>query len=84
MEKRIAIGIWKAMSAAEDRARKSIQTKNFNKFVAVANLNNGDAFFDEVLMLFHSSLGMLSNFFKFFLFSNFICLLLIKSINTFP
>ena len=56
MEKRATIGIWKAMSTAEDWARKSIQIKSFDKFVAVANLHNKDAFFEDVPIFFHSSL----------------------------
>ena len=53
-EHRITVGIWKAMTTAEDKARKSIRSKSFEKYVAVANLKNGNEFFDEVRHLYLS------------------------------
>lgn len=47
-EKKTAIGIWKAMSFVEEKAWKSHQSKNFEKYIAIANSKNDDAFFDEV------------------------------------
>ena len=46
------VGIWRAMVAAEDRARKSMRTKSFEKYVSVANKKHGQEFFDEVPLLF--------------------------------
>ena len=65
MEKRTIVGVWKAMSAVEDWARKSTWLKSFNKFVPIVNSKNGDAFFEEVLMLFHSFLLMLLTSYNF-------------------
>ena len=48
-EQRTALGIWKAMMSAEDKARKSYRSKSFEKYIAVANNINGDEFFHEVL-----------------------------------
>ena len=40
------------MLKAEHKIVKAIGAKNFEKYVSVANKNNGDAFFDEVCLLF--------------------------------
>ena len=52
MEDRNGRDIFKVMTAAEEKARKSLPSKSFKKYVAVANSKNGDAFFDEVHLLF--------------------------------
>lgn len=53
-QERTAIGVFKAMSSAEEKARKSYRSKSFEKYIAVANPKNGEAFFDEVLHLLAS------------------------------
>ena len=40
------------MLKAKHKNVKAICTKNFEKYVFVANKNNGDAFFDKVCLLF--------------------------------
>jgi hypothetical protein len=47
-EHRTALGIWKAMTSAEERARKSYRSKSFEKYIAIANNNNGEEFFQKV------------------------------------
>ena len=39
------------MNIVEDKARKSIWKKSFEKYVVVVNKKDGDAFFDEVFFL---------------------------------
>ena len=39
------------MLKAEQKMVKAICAKNFEKYLSVANKNNGDAFFDEVSLL---------------------------------
>ena len=58
LEQRIAVRIWRAMINAEDKARKSIHSKSFEKYIAIANKKNGEEFFDEMhhLFLSHSML----------------------------
>lgn len=41
------------MTNAEDRARKSIRSKSFEKYIAVANNKNGEEFFDQVRFSIH-------------------------------
>ena len=48
VEDRIAPGIWLAMTKAQQKMVKLIRAKNFDKYIAMANPKNGDAFFDEV------------------------------------
>jgi hypothetical protein len=70
MNQRTAVGIWKAMTLAEEKARKSIRTKSFEKYVAVANSHHETAFFDEVILSLLSSLSLLhstSTFLSIFL-----------------
>ena len=45
---RVALGMQRAMAMVEDKAKKSIQSKSFNKHVIVANKRNGNGSFDEV------------------------------------
>ena len=40
------------MLKAEQKMVKAIREKNFEKYVSVANKNNGDTYFDEVCLLF--------------------------------
>ena len=40
------------MLKAEQKTVKAICAKNFEKYISVANKNNGDGFFDEVCLLF--------------------------------
>ena len=53
LEHQTAVGILRAMINAEDKARKSIRSKSFEKYIAVANNKNGEEFFDEVSYLHH-------------------------------
>ena len=48
VEDRTAPGIWLAMTKAQQKMVKLIRARNFDKYIAVANPKNGDAFFDEV------------------------------------
>ena len=48
VEERTAPGIWLAMTKAQQKMVKLIRARNFDKYIAVANTKNGDAFFDEV------------------------------------
>ena len=41
------------MTNTEDKARKSICSKSFEKYIAIANNKNGKEFFDEVNYLHH-------------------------------
>ena len=45
------MGTWEVMLKAEQKTIKAIRAKNFEKYLSVANKNNGDAFFDEVSLL---------------------------------
>jgi hypothetical protein len=54
-DQRTALGVWRAMTLAEEKAKKSFRSKSFEKYVAVANSENTDAFFDEVLLFIFSS-----------------------------
>ena len=49
---RNALEVWEVMLKAEQKTMKAICVKNFEKYISVANKNNGDAFFDEVCLLF--------------------------------
>ena len=49
---RNALEVWEVMLKAEQKTVKAIRAKNFEKYISVANKNNGDAFFDEVCLLF--------------------------------
>ena len=48
---RNALEVWEVMLKAEQKTVKAIRAKNFEKYLSVANKNNGDAFFDEVSQL---------------------------------
>ena len=48
---RNALEVWEVMLKAEQKTVKAIRAKNFEKYLSVANKNNGDAFFDEVSLL---------------------------------
>lgn len=48
-------GVWDAMALATDTMVKAIKAKDFLKYLAVANPKNGEAFFDEVNLLFSLS-----------------------------
>ncbi len=52
--------IWDSMNNASDKFVKSIHTKDFDKYLAVANPKNGDEFFREVCF-FSDSLMFLSH-----------------------
>ena len=47
-----ALEVWEVMLKAEQKTMKAIFAKNFEKYISVANKNNGDGFFDEVCLLF--------------------------------
>jgi hypothetical protein len=47
-QERSPSGIWDAMSDASDKFVKAVHTKDFDKYLAVANPKNGDDFFREV------------------------------------
>ena len=49
--KRNALEVWEVMLKAEQKTVKAIRAKNFEKYLSVANKNNGDAFFDKVSLL---------------------------------
>ena len=49
---RNALEVWEVMLKAEQKTIKAIRAKNFEKYISVANKNNGDGFFDEVCLLF--------------------------------
>ena len=48
---RNALEVWEVMLKAQQKTVKAIRAKNFEKYLSVANKNNGDAFFDEVSQL---------------------------------
>ena len=48
VEERSALGIWLAMTKAQQKMVKLIKTRNFDKYIAVANPKNGNAIFDEI------------------------------------
>ena len=48
---RNTLEVWEVMLKAEQKTVKAIRAKNFEKYLSVANKNNGDAFFDEVSQL---------------------------------
>ena len=48
---RNALEVWEVMLKAKQKMVKAIRVKNFEKYLFVANKNNGDAFFDEVRLL---------------------------------
>ena len=50
-EERFAFGFKLAISKAQRKMVKLIWSKNFDKYVTVANPKNNDKFFDEVLLL---------------------------------
>ena len=43
--------VWRIMTKAEEKMIKTIRSKNFEKYVVVANLTNGDNFFHEVCII---------------------------------
>ena len=49
---RNALEVWEVMFKAKHKMVKAICAKNFEKYISVANKNNGDTFFDEVCFLF--------------------------------
>ena len=49
---RNALEVWEVMLKAKQKTVKAIRGKNFEKYISVANKNNGDAFFDHVSLLF--------------------------------
>ena len=49
---RNALEVWEVILKAEQKTVKAIRAKNFEKYISVANKNNGDTFFDEVYLLF--------------------------------
>ena len=48
IEDKTAPGIWLAMTKAQQKMVKLIRARNFDKYIAMANPKNGDAFFNEV------------------------------------
>ena len=48
---RNALEVWEVMLKAKQKTVKAIRAKNFEKFLSVANKNNGDAFFNKVSLL---------------------------------
>ena len=54
-----ALEVWEVMLKAEQKTVKAIRAKNFEKYLSVANKNNGDAFFDEVSFLVPLSFGII-------------------------
>ena len=53
---RTTLGIWDAMTKAQERLIKNIRTRSFEKFIFVAHMDNGEDFFQKVL---HSPLKLL-------------------------
>ena len=47
-----ALEVWEVMLKAEQKTVKAIRAKNFEKYISMANKNNGDGFFDDVCLLF--------------------------------
>ena len=50
-DRRSAPEIWDTMTKARDRLIKTIQSRNFEKYISVAHKNKGEDFFLEVLPL---------------------------------
>ena len=48
---RNTLEVWEVMLKAEQKTVKAIRAKNFEKYLSVANKNNGDAFFEELSLL---------------------------------
>ena len=48
---RNALEVWEVILKAEQKTVKAIRVKNFEKYISMANKNNGDAFFDKVSLL---------------------------------
>ena len=59
-EQRTTVGIWRAMTNAQDEARKSIRSKSFEKYIAIANKKHGEEYFDEVCHFYLSHLLLIS------------------------
>ncbi len=49
-QERTPSGIWDCMNNASDKFVKAIHSKDFDKYLAVANPKNGDDFFREVML----------------------------------
>ena len=49
---RNALEVWEVMLKAKQKTVMAIHVKNFEKYISMANKNNGDGFFDEVCLLF--------------------------------
>ena len=56
---RNALEVWKVMLKAKQKTVKAIRAKNFEKYLPVANKNNGDAFFDDVSLLIPLFFGIM-------------------------
>ena len=54
-----ALEVWEVMLKAEQKTVKAIRAKNFEKYLSVANENDGDAFLDEVSLLVPLSFGIM-------------------------
>ena len=48
VEEKTTLGIWLAMTKAQQKMVKLVQARNFDKYIVVANPKNSDAIFDEV------------------------------------
>lgn len=53
VNERTTPGVWTAMTDASKLKVKNLRSKAFDKYLAVANKDNGDAFFDEVFLFIH-------------------------------
>ena len=56
---RNALEVWEVMLKAEQKTVKAIHAKNFEKYLSMANKNNGDAFFEKVSLLVPLSFGIM-------------------------
>ena len=56
---RNALEVWEVMLKAKQKTIKAIHANNFEKYLSVANKNNGDAFFDDVSLLVPLSFGII-------------------------
>ena len=73
-----ALEVWKVMLKAMNKMVKAIRTKNFKKYISMANKNIGDTFFDEVCLLFLLLLFSILYYVDFF-FDRCICHVLDQS-----
>ena len=83
VEHNTTLGIWRAMTIVEDKAKKCIQTKSFKNYVPIANPKNGNAFFDEVPVIFLICSWLLP-YMYILMFTSLIMASFFELIGTFP